>query len=355
MRATDQAAPSSPLSAALLTGTAPRTIRLSAARGVLPLPRAELVHILIVLLQDADDEVSREASRSLGSLAENEILGLLNDAAIPAEVLDHFGTTSASAPVLEAVLANSATPAETLRRLAPALAPQHVDLLLLNQMRLIDSPDLLDHIWANPAITPLQRSRVEEFRRHFLGRAPVPKPPLEVDSSPGTGGMEAPPEVADQTSPLEAPADPEITAIGHESQAAAQRIQRMNTAEKIQLAFKGTREDRAILIKDASKAVHQAVLESPKLSDNEVEAMARMRSVTEDVLRSIAANRDWMKNYTVVLGLTTNPKTPAGVAMNLVGRLNNRDLKVMAGDRNIPDLIRRQARRVVETRNEGRR
>src|SRR5262245_54504611 len=170
MRATDQAPHSSPLAAALLQGVAPRPIRLSAARGVLPLPRAELVRILIVLLRDADEEVSHEASKCLGSLAENEILGMLNDPAVPAELLDHFGTPSASPAVLEAVLANSATPADTLRRLAPSLVSRHIDILLLNQVRLIDSPDLLDHLSANPALTPLQRSRVEEFRRHFLSR-----------------------------------------------------------------------------------------------------------------------------------------------------------------------------------------
>ena len=109
--------------------------------------------------------------------------------------------------------------------------------------------------------------------------------------------------------------------------------------------MKGSREERAILIRDPNKIVAAAVLSSPKLTEIEVESIARMANVSEDVLRIIAANRAWMKNYQVALALTKNPKTPVAVSMNLLARLNERDLKTISTDRNVSDVLRMTARK----------
>jgi ABC-type lipopolysaccharide export system ATPase subunit len=94
--------------------------------------------------------------------------------------------------------------------------------------------------------------------------------------------------------------------------------------------------------------VAAAVLSSPKLTDSEVEAFAKMANVTEEVLRAIAMNRSWMKNYGVVSGLTRNPKTPPGISMQLVARLNERDLKMLTTDRNVPEAVRLAARKFLK-------
>ena len=80
--------------------------------------------------------------------------------------------------------------------------------------------------------------------------------------------------------------------------------------ERIKLATKGTREQRAQLIRDSNRMVSTAVLSSPKVNESEVEAFAKMANVSEDVLRIIGANRTWMKNYGIAHGLVRNPKTP---------------------------------------------
>jgi hypothetical protein len=125
---------------------------------------------------------------------------------------------------------------------------------------------------------------------------------------------------------------------------------RLNVGDKIQLAYRGTREERAILIRDTNRSVQEAVLSSPKITESEVEAIARMRNVGEDVLRQIAANRDWMKSYAVTAGLATNPKTPLGVSMSLLSRLTTRDLKTLQTDKNVPEALRRQAQKAVQAR-----
>jgi hypothetical protein len=124
-----------------------------------------------------------------------------------------------------------------------------------------------------------------------------------------------------------------------------QRIAAMNVAQRMTIAMKGSREARAILIRDPNRIVAAAVLSSPKLTDMEVESIAKMANVSEDVLRIIALNRAWVKNYPVVLGLAKNPKTPVAVSMNLLARLNERDLKMISTDRNVPEVLRMTARK----------
>jgi hypothetical protein len=351
MAGPETGAPLSPLATALLLGTVPSPVRLSAARGVLPLPRPELLRVLVALHSDADEGVRAAAASTLSAVPAAELEPLLDDPATHPDVLRHFTLDPAgSANRHERLIANPSTPGEALAAILPRLAPAHIDQILLNQTRLIASPVLLDAIESHPACTAPQRARVQEFRRHFLEQprrhepASLPSPPV---AAPAAGPPPASPAEsgAGSEAPEDAPADDEIDN-------ATRRIMRMNTAEKIQLAFKGSREERGILIKDSSKSVQEAVMQSPKLTENEVESIARMRSVTEDVLRIIAGNRDWSRNYTVVHALATNPRTPPSIAMNMVTRLNSRDLKILAGDRNVSEIVRRQARKTIESRNE---
>jgi hypothetical protein len=116
---------------------------------------------------------------------------------------------------------------------------------------------------------------------------------------------------------------------------------------KMKLAFKGTREQRAQLIRDPNRIVAAAVLSSAKLTEAEVEAFARMANVSDEVLRIIGTNRAWVKNYGTVLGLVKNPKTPVAISMRLVPRVNERDLKLIASDRSVPEAVKLAARRFV--------
>ena len=117
--------------------------------------------------------------------------------------------------------------------------------------------------------------------------------------------------------------------------------------KKVKLAFKGTREQRAQLIRDPNRMVSAAVLSSPKLTEAEVESFSKMANVSEDVLRIIGMNRTWLKNYGVVLGLVKNPKTPPALSMQLLPRITERDMKMVAVDRNVPEGLRLAARKFI--------
>jgi hypothetical protein len=125
-----------------------------------------------------------------------------------------------------------------------------------------------------------------------------------------------------------------------EKQGALQRIALMNVNERMKLGMKGTKEERAILIRDPNKLVCVSVLSSPKLAEAEVESFAKMANLSEEVLRLIGMNRAWTKNYGVISALTKNPKTPLAVSLNLVQRLNDKDLKMIALDRNMQEPLK---------------
>ena len=132
-----------------------------------------------------------------------------------------------------------------------------------------------------------------------------------------------------------------------------QRLANMTVPEKVKCASKGTREMRAILIRDPNRMVAAAVLSCPKVNDAEVEAFAKMGNVSEEILRSISMSRQWTKNYGTLLALVKNSKTPVALSLNMMQRLNESDVKKLATDRNVPEALRIAARRRVVANQQG--
>jgi hypothetical protein len=121
----------------------------------------------------------------------------------------------------------------------------------------------------------------------------------------------------------------------------------LGIGERMKVAMKGTKEERAVLIRDPNKLVSVSVLSSPKITDSEVENFAKMANVSEEILRIIGMNRAWTKNYGVIAALARNPKTPLGVSLHLVQRLNDRDLKSLVMDRNLQEPLKLAARKRI--------
>jgi hypothetical protein len=120
---------------------------------------------------------------------------------------------------------------------------------------------------------------------------------------------------------------------------------------RVKLAMLGSREQRAVLVRDPNRVVSTAVLASPKLSEAEVETFARMSNVSVDVLRIIGTHRAWLRNYGVVAALVRNPRTPPAISVGLVTRLQERDVKGLAVDRNIPEVLKRAARKMLQVQD----
>ncbi len=127
---------------------------------------------------------------------------------------------------------------------------------------------------------------------------------------------------------------------------ALQKISKLGITGRIQLAMKGTKEERSLLIRDGTKIVALAVLESPKLTDSEVEKFANQKNVLEAVLRGISMKRRFMKQYAILRNLTFNPRTPIDVSLGLVKHLLTGDLKNLAGNKEVSDTVRKIALRM---------
>ncbi|MFZ5906807.1 MAG: hypothetical protein ACOYVJ_05290 [Nitrospirota bacterium] len=133
-------------------------------------------------------------------------------------------------------------------------------------------------------------------------------------------------------------------------QSILQKIQRLSVAERIHLALRGGKEIRSILLRDPNKEVSLTVLDNPKITEQEVEIIARSRSISDETLRKITKKRDWMKNYGIMLALVTNPKTPPGVALPLVSELKTRDLSILEKNRNVSEGVRNTAKKLSRAR-----
>jgi hypothetical protein len=130
------------------------------------------------------------------------------------------------------------------------------------------------------------------------------------------------------------------------------QIQSLSVPKRLKVAMKGTREQRAVLVRDPNRMIAAAVLSSPKLAPTEVEAFARMTNVSEDVLRTISMNRGWVRKLAVASALVKNPKTPASISLGLLPRMSPQIVKMLAIDRNVPESLRLNAKKLMQQRQE---
>src|SRR5438067_6586569 len=188
--------------------------------------------------------------------------------------------------------------------------------------------------------------------------APATMPEFEVVPSAGTPAMQPPaplsaePAVAGTATAAAVQTAPAIDAKVRERLSTLQKIARLSVGLRIQLAMKGNREERFILARDGSKLVSQSVLQSPKVTDSEVEGFAGMKNVQEGVLREIARNHKFMKNYAVVRSLSGNPRCPLDLSLSLMNHLLINDLKALSVNKNIPETLRKLALKKFKEKSE---
>ncbi len=128
------------------------------------------------------------------------------------------------------------------------------------------------------------------------------------------------------------------------------KIQSLSISARIQLALRGGREIRGILARDSNKEVMLSVLENGKITESEIEMIARNRQVMEEALRRISRNKEWMKKYAIVFALVTNPKTPPGISVTHVMDLKTKDLVILEKNKNVCEAVRSATKRLLSVR-----
>lgn len=233
--------------------------------------------------------------------------------------------------ILTLIIQNQNFPTEFLLRIAAQAKAVVLEVLLENQVQLIAYPEIMEKMEANPECGPFIRGRIKEFRDfYFKSKVAETIPAAEV--------LEELTSVMAEEQKEEAQLDPEKIKLA--AMSTLQRINLMSISDRVRLALTGSKTERLVLIKDPNKMVQTAVLDSPKMADDEVLINIRNLSLSSEIIGKIANNRDWTKNYTIILGLVQNPKTPVNRAISFIKQLHIRDLKLLAQDRNVSPVIR---------------
>jgi hypothetical protein len=333
-------------------GGVPKDLRLMAAQGALPLRPEDLVELLTDFITDREVAVQEAARASLAAFPTAEFLPILKNRETPSAVLAWAVTFRPERELREAALQNTSLADDAIEVLAGSLSSDLAELIVINQVRLLRCTSLLEVLETNPSLSNDQKRRLRELRETFkIGvQAPPPAPPPAEAAPPPP-----PPEPVEEVALAEPISEDEALARylsdeerkDKEKVSTVQKIYLMNTAEKIIHALKGDRQDRALLVKDPNRLVSAAVLGSPRLTESEIESFSAMKNISDEILRKIGANREWTKKYVVISNLVKNPRTPLGVSMGLVTRLNPRDIKAIAIDRNVSEAIRKHAKKFV--------
>jgi hypothetical protein len=340
----------------IVKGKVPRQVRLFAAQGLLPISREDLLSLQTVLSSDPDNELAKMAAASLLAEDEKTILDWLRENPPGSLVLDQLIRVRDSEAVWAAVAAHSNVSDETLRVLARNAPPLVQDIIITNQVRLLGCLEILDDLRSNSQVTQVVLRRVREFEEEFIEKVLAEQ---EAAAAAGPSVEEAihalhaigahiPKEAI---MPYPVSDDPALAdAIKKSNVDAHARLLKMSVHERIVCALRGTAEERAILVNSRNRLIQRSVLACPKLSENEIERFAASRSVAEEVIRMIAENNRWLRQYSVVIALALNPKTPVYTARAILMKLNHRDRVRVSRDRNLNPITRQMAAKLVDTR-----
>ena len=235
---------------------------------------------------------------------------------------------------LSMIIQNQYFPIEFLLRIAEQGTVAILEILMENQIRLIAYPEILEKIEDNPECGQFIRGKINELREfYFQTKAAEAISEADVISELGTMISQ------------EQGAGEELGQVNFQQAALTtlQRVNRLTISQRIRLALTGNKTERLILIKDANRMVQLAVIESPKMADDEVLIHTRNLSLSGEIIGKIANNRDLTRNYTIIMALVQNPKTPINRSISFIKKLHSRDLKLLIQDRNINPVIRNLA------------
>ncbi|MGA8142740.1 MAG: hypothetical protein WB987_02495 [Candidatus Acidiferrales bacterium] len=274
-----------------------------------PEDRAEL---LAVLAADADATIAERARNALVTLPPESFVAALARPDADPHLFKYCADNVAEKPsVADTMAKNEACPTALVTRAARHLTAAGIQALLDNMERLSSDQHLVEALAQSQGASKEQQALLAEIHKN----EPIPVKDLE--------------EAAKEAEPDPVKRETLLKQVAH-----------MNVVQRLTLALKGNREARMILIKDPNKLVQRCVLQSPRLTDMEVESFAKMTNLSDEVFRVISLTRKFMKSYVIMKNLVSNPKTPLDISLHLLPRLSATDLKLLSTNKNIPDTLR---------------
>jgi alpha-D-ribose 1-methylphosphonate 5-triphosphate synthase subunit PhnH len=286
--------------------------KLAVCSGGISLSPEDRAELLAVLAADADASIAERARSVLITLPKESFLTALGRPDADAHLFKYCAEQIGEKPgIADALARNEACPAALVTSVARHLTASGIQALLDNMERLSSDDHLATALAQSQGATAEQQALLAEIHKN----EPISEKDLE--------------DAAKQAEPDPVKRETLLKQVAH-----------MNVVQRLTLALKGNREARMILIKDPNKLVQRCVLQSPRLTDMEVEAFAKMTNLSDEVFRVISLTRKFMKSYVIMKNLVNNPKTPLDISLHLLPRLNANDLKLLTANKNIPDTLR---------------
>jgi len=361
----------------------PPNIMRSAAKGALSVAPAEMLEILVYLT--TQPLFRDEAQMTLAGWDEAACAAVVADPKTPAEVLQYFAAPENMRPkLLPGLVGNPALSDEAVEVIAAAASSDTAQILLAVP-RVRNSAAILKTLGASPRLQEAESGEIAKLLSTMGEALPGSTPAgpavedadekvaaeyvathaAEIAAAEGTqfeliGGISG---NSDKPEPVTAAATSASSGAAAAVQVAPeeakrltsiQKIAKMSVGERVQLALKGNKDERFILIRDGVRLVCCAVLEAPKLSDAEAERFATMKNVSEHVLRGLAGKRKWLKNYNIVRNLAFNPRCPMDVTLQLMKHLTVGDLRHLSINKEVADTIRKMAMKMWKQKSDSR-
>jgi hypothetical protein len=298
--------------------------KLAICSGGVPLSPEDRGELLAILASDGDLAIAGRAQNVLLTQpVETFHAGLARsdaDLRLFTYCADNLAEKSG---IADALAKNPVCPTTLVARVAQYLTADGIQALLDNLERFTADPQLVVEVAKSTAASASQRELLGEMQKGALAMNEIEEAAAAIEPDPVR----------------------RLTL--------AQKVAHMNVVQRLTLALKGGREERMLLIRDPNKLVQRCVLQSPRLTDLEVESFAAMTNLSEEVFRTISLTRNFMKNYTIVRNLINNPKTPLDISLHLLPRLNATDLKLLTTNKNVPETLRSMALKLHRKRKLG--
>jgi hypothetical protein len=306
--------------------------KLAVCCGSIPLDAPDRAELLVILTEDSDGDIAERAMNAALDLpAEDYVAALAREdcdkrlfAYCASEIADRVG-------IADALAKNRNCPRDLLPLAASHFSSTGIWSVLDDLDSLSMSPELAESLAGTPHATPEQMELIAELNTGATCEV-TQEAAAEVAASMEEGAKEAEPDPVRRKTLVE-------------------QIAKMTVVQRMQLAIKGPREARMTLIRDTNKIIQRAVLQSPRLTDKDVESFAAMTHLSGEVLRVISNSRVFMKSHTVLRNLVNNPKTPLDVSLRLFPHLLPAEVKALATNKNIPETLRALATKQTRERN----
>ena len=351
-----------------IAASSPPPMRMMAARGMAPMPPSELIVAQFALQWDTEPKIAAAAKKSMTELDPRLANAVLSDAKLNPRVLTELATLHATNEAyIEKLLLNPGLPSVAVVEIAKSCSERMIsDHIVPNQARLLECPDIARSLAANPAALKSDLDRVidflvrsgkiveglKEFEEALLRLTGEDRVKAAQSISLPTNLIDERFLTEEERKTRELITEEEESSAEEDNLTIEQKIRMMTVAEKVAFATRGNKTVRTTLMRDTNRLVALAAITSPAITEQEVIAAAKSKSVHADVISHIIRDKknNWVRNYQVKVALVNNPKTPLPNAMRLVPTLNGRDLKSVAKSKNVPAGVRTQATKLVKAR-----